>query len=143
MQNSPGARRWAWTLGRVNYAVKYRRLWLTYLAVLLVALAIGVVVGLSSALEEGALLREAIGTIVSILYLVPLYGYVMQKPIGRPWMWSTVLIVAGTAILVLLSFAALGGLQPVLYWAAMTVLLIPNLFAIHQYVHDRHIWNAT
>jgi len=130
----------------MKYALRYRRLWLAYLLVSVGATA--VVVGFHSALNEDALLHEVGGSVISVLYLVPLYGYVQQKRIRPRWLWVTLLIVAGTATLVVFSFALVAAflestLLPVLIWAAIAALVIPNLFAIHQYVHSRHIWGAT
>jgi len=57
-------------------------------------------------------------------------------------------VVAGTAIAagVVVSgyFAAFtGNLVPTLGIFGIAACLAPNLFAIHQYVRNRQIWNAT
>jgi hypothetical protein len=132
----------------MNNAVRYRGLWITYLVFSVAATLIALVLGLDSALNERGLLQEMVGCLISLLYVVPLYGYIQQKPIPPRWLWWTLLIVTGTAMLALLSFALLAAFSersplPVFIWAAIVTLLIPNLFAIQQYVRSRHIWNAT
>ena len=135
-------------LGRVDYAPKHRRLWLLYLVVSAVVAVAGILVGLRAAFAEGGLWRQVLAAIVSVLYLVPLYGYVQQKRISPRWLWWAVLVVAGTLIVtgVVISgyFAVFtGDLVPILGIFVIAASLAPNLFAIHQYVRNRRIWNAT
>lgn len=132
----------------MNYALKYRRLWILY-AVLATAVALTGVYGGVEALRAGeSATREGIGVLISTLYLTPLYGYVFQRRIKPRWLWTTGLILAGTVVvagLVIAIYAATvtGTLMPVLSILAGVAFLGPNLFAIHQYVYSRHIWNAT
>jgi drug/metabolite transporter (DMT)-like permease len=94
------------------------------------------------------LFYELIGAVFGVLYLLPLYGYVRQRRIKPRWLWSCVLVIGGTGMVVLLTITlffviSTADFVPLLSLAGMVVLLLPNLFAIHQYVHSRHIWQAT
>ena len=135
-------------LGRVVNALKHRRLWLAYLVVSVVAVVIGAAEELWAIFVEGASWRQALSSILSPLLLIPLYGYVYQKKIRPRWLWSTVLIVMGTVLAVLLIMAAFWSVESsdarlVLLVAGVVLCTAPNLVAIHQYVHNRNIWNAT
>jgi hypothetical protein len=123
-------------------------LWLLYLVISAVVAAAGILVGLRTAFAEGGLWRQVFGAIVSVLYLIPLYGYVQQKRITPRWLWWAVLVVAGTVIVagIVVSgyFAVLtGDLVLSLGIFVIAASLAPNLFAIHQYVRNPRIWNAT
>lgn len=129
----------------MNYARAYPRFWLVYFVVA-VALTAGNLAYDIVARFGSLSAMWLLGTLVGVIGLQPLYGYVRQRRYDPRWLWKTlfVICVAGTSIAALIClFMAVSKLSiiPLLAAASFVLLGGPYLLALHQYVYrSPHLW---
>jgi predicted membrane channel-forming protein YqfA (hemolysin III family) len=128
----------------MNYATQYPRLWFWYL----IANVASVVAFTATDLVQGTTASfgwELLAFAMSVVWLVPLYGYVRQRAVRPRWLWSVFFYV--TVIALALGFVGVVVLvREVSFLSTVTVVLAlvfvyPYAFAVNQYVNrSPHIW---
>lgn len=131
-----------------NYARAYPRFWLAYFVASVLLAGLSIVAELSAALNGRSSLLGLLGLAFGMVALLPLYGYVRQRKVGKRWVWWIVLAIStlmtgmnGLILLRLLSHIGLA--LPLLGAVLALAFVMPHLFAIYHYVrHSAHIWHA-
>lgn len=129
----------------MNYALRYPKFWLGYLLYCAVMVAANTVY--EAVTHFGAVSAWSVaGTLLSVLNLWSLYGYVRQVRYARRWLWMIVLGAEGLVVIAAVAICLIGAVSsisvlPPLAAAAVVLLSGPALFALHQYIfRSPHIW---
>jgi hypothetical protein len=129
-----------------NFALTHSRFWRWYLALsILYPVATTCFYLLTETPPD--LLVECSLLAFSLLCVIPIYGYVSQRPIRPRWLWITIfwLTALSTALAVLLIVASLvTGLAVIVFgqFVVPLVLALLYVFAVDQYLnHSPHLWN--
>ncbi|RZI74325.1 MAG: hypothetical protein EOP38_29925 [Rubrivivax sp.] len=131
-----------------NYAIQYSKVWWGLIA-LLVAMLIWHT-GYDVIHYERTKAHVAVFNLVSnVLYIIPIVGYVRQKPYRPRWLWQvvfwTALILSGSAFAGLVVAITMGsvGIMVALAGIAHTAFAVLCLFPIHAYVSTSpHLWST-
>ncbi len=130
----------------MNYAAHYPRLWRLFFC-FLVANAVWTLID-GAFISSTSFWKVAIGAAFSVLFLIPIHGYVWQRAYRPRWLWHAlkwwsvvIFIVAMLVAGYTLSKVFLMGPVPLL--AAVAVILSEYFYflAVDQYLaHSPHLW---
>lgn len=133
-----------------NYALMFPRLWRGYFWTLTVLLGMVYLYALARLVLAGAegwsTLVKALG--LTLLALWPLFGYAYQRKAAPRWLsmfffWMAMGMTVVASLSMLFAGLKLGVQGSTGIWLLPAVLVLPYLFALHQYIfRSPHFWQA-
>ncbi|WP_349744406.1 hypothetical protein [Roseateles cavernae] len=130
----------------MNYALRYPRFWLIYFVVSAAMVAISSGAAFVAAIGGKGSVQNAVGQIIGVLALWPLFGYVRQRRLNPRWLWRVLLAIAGcgqvgaSGILLFMLFKTGSG-EVLMLLLGLTLTGVPFVVALFQYIHrSPHIW---
>jgi hypothetical protein len=127
-----------------NFALRNPRFWKAFLAISVIYELGGATYSFVVRSDFDPLL-DLCFPLVSVVSLIPLYGYVFQRSVRPKWLWLTVLWITAIGLLLTLPefFTSAPGesLGMFAYTVVELVLLLLYLFALNQYLYrSPHLW---
>lgn len=130
----------------MNFAIHYPRLWRLFFWFMVANIAWTLIDGAVS--SSTSFWKSAIGSAFSVLFLIPLHGYIWQRAYQPRWLWYVLkwwsvvifvfmILVAGFT----LSRVFSNGLLPIFAAIVAMVAEYCYFFAVDQYLaHSPHLW---
>ncbi len=128
-----------------NYAIRYSKIWWGLIALLAAMLIWNAGYDLLNP-GETTVAKAVVELASNVLYLIPILGYVRQRPYRPRWLWQLVfwvgLILTGMAFAGLITSMVQGlSAAHALVGIASTAFAALCLFSIHEYVNaSPHLW---
>lgn len=131
----------------MNYATQYPRLWRLFFWFLVANVAWTLLDGVIS--SSTSFWKAAIGSAFSILFLIPIHGYIWQRAYHPRWLWHvlkwwSILLFAFAIFVAGYALSRVFAIGPLPLLAAVAGLLSEYFyfFAVDQYLaHSSHLWS--
>jgi hypothetical protein len=128
--------------------MKHSRFWYGYLVFTAIATVIGAFTAATAGMSEDrpfALLAP----LVNLVGLIPLYGFVRQRPYRPRWLWIAILflyIAISVFIALAGGYVSLVRAHPLPFLVALALVLwiVPYCIAVHRYtLRSPHLWSRS
>ena len=114
--------------------------WLVYAAALTVFVVIGEARNVVASPRIDAVVLA--DWVLSLVLLVALWGYALQRPIGSPGYWRVVFWIVLAATVIMLVPVAVGPLEAIVFTAVLIAIVAPAYLAAYLYGHrSARLWN--